>query len=96
MMCFSARAAGIAVLLAVAALTGSAARADLDDVPCMFDPSDGLYKRCAHPSMGRCHHYTTTCEPECMFDPSDGLHKRCAHPSMGRCHHYTTTCAPGR
>jgi hypothetical protein len=45
-------------------------------------------------SMGRCHHYTTTCEPACMFDPDSRTYKRCAHPSMGRCHHYTTTCTP--
>ncbi len=62
--------------------------------PCMFDPSNATYRECAHPSMGRCHHYTTTCEPDCMWNPKESRHQRCAHPSMGRCHHYTTTCEP--
>lgn len=31
--------------------------------PCMQNPKDGVYYLCAHASMGKCHHYTTTCEP---------------------------------
>ena len=86
---------GVALLLAVDdGPTVRLSTASAGSGPCMFDPSDRTYKNCAHPSMGKCHHYTTTCEPACMFDPSDQTHKRCAHPSMGQCHHYTTTCEP--
>lgn len=88
-----ARAAGLLTLLCVGAVPAprpSAAEAG----PCMFDPGDATHKRCANTSMGRCHHYTSTCEPPCMFDPRDATYRRCANASMGRCYHYTTTCEP--
>jgi hypothetical protein len=81
-------------VLALAGFTffGSHPTASAGADPCMFDPSDATYKRCVHASVGKCYHYTTTCEPDCMYDPADGAHKNCAHKSMGKCHHYTTTC----
>ncbi len=62
--------------------------------PCMFDAQSGQYKQCAAASMGKCNHYTSTCEPKCMFEASSGQHKKCAAPSMGKCNHYTSTCEP--
>ena len=63
---------------------------------CMLDPSDGVYKSCAHSSMGQCHHYSSTCEPadDCMYEVASKTYKNCAHSSMGQCHHYSSTCEP--
>ncbi|MBM4394204.1 MAG: hypothetical protein FJ087_00765 [Deltaproteobacteria bacterium] len=39
-------------------------RADLDDRPCLLDPSDGLHKECHHVTTdGRCVHYGAWCDP---------------------------------
>ena len=31
--------------------------------PCMFEAKSGKYKKCHHESMGKCHHYGSTCKP---------------------------------
>jgi hypothetical protein len=31
--------------------------------PCIFEAKSGKYKKCHHESMGKCHHYGSTCKP---------------------------------
>ena len=64
--------------------------------PCMFNPKKGQYQKCHHASMGKCHHYSSSCEPagKCMFNPKKGQYQKCHHASMGKCHHYGSSCEP--